>query len=561
MRGKLSPNEPLGGASAREDASFEEVDRCARVHFLGAGGISMSTLARMARDRGKIVTGYDRTPSATTEALSREGIPVYSELDEAHLRPDMALVYSAAIGEDNLELAAARERGLPVIGRAGYLGGLMRAYRTRVGVCGTHGKSTVTAMLTMIFLAAGLDPSVACGAEIPALGSAYRAGGRDLFLYEACEYKDAFCSFSPTLDVILNIDLDHVDYFHSIEQTIASFHKSALPAEVVIANFDDENTRRAVENLPGRVVPVGIDAPDALYRAENIGCEAGGSRFTLTRGGRALCEIALRVPGRHNVLDALCAAAAASDLGCSPGDIARGLLEFTGARRRFERRGWVGGALLYDDYAHHPTEVAATLQAAREVVLAEARCPEEEGGSGESSVKTGETAASYEGSREIGKPLARQEREGGTPARANGEAGTDERASEESPENRGGGGAHAAKIGEDKGDSEGEAGGRVICVFQPHTYSRTAALLDDFARELSAADIVILAPIFAAREASTGEISSRDLAARIPGALCGDSFEEIAALVRARARPGDLILTMGAGDIRRVGEILLRGDT
>ena len=451
-----------------ENGVFALAELRPKLHFLGAGGISMSTLALIAKQRGKTVTGYDRSPSRLTRMLEEAGIPVYTSLDAAHLAPDMAVVYTAAISEDNAELAAAREMGLPCITRAEYLGGIMQSYRNRVGVSGTHGKSTVTSMLYHIFSAGEKDPTVACGAEIPALGAAYRLGGKEQFLYEACEYTDSFLHFHPTVAVILNIDLDHVDYFKSIDQMIDSFHRSIREAAVAVANFEDQNVRLAVRGYEGKLVSAGISAPDALYRAEGIEPFAGGSRFLLTKGGQALCTVTLKLPGRHNVLDAVCAAAAAIESGCTPEAVSAGLAAFRGAKRRFEYKGSFGGALLYDDYAHHPTEISATLEGAR-----------------------------------------------------------------------------------------GIARGRLFCIFQPHTYSRTAGLLPDFAAALSAADKVVLAPIFAAREKNTFGIGSEDIARRIPGAVCFDSFPEIARYVKENVLPGDLVITMGAGNICDLDGLLL----
>ena len=450
---------------------YSDIYKIHHLHFLGIGGISMSTLALIAHRRGYKVTGYDRAASPLTARLENEGIRIFYETDPAHVTPDCAVVYTAAISPEHPELAAALAAGIPCIPRAEYLGGIMTEYGCRIGVSGTHGKSTTTTMLAHIFDAAKLDPTVACGAVMPAYGGAYRIGGdKKHFLYESCEYTDSFLHFHPTTAVILNIEMDHVDYFHSMEQLLESFTRSADEAEILVVNADDENAMLVGSRYAGKLVPAGINNPAALYKAENLVDEGDGSRFTLTRAGEPLCEIFLPAPGRHYVSDALCALAAAIENGVEPTDAAAGIAAFQRADRRFEEKGVVRGARLFDDYAHHPSEIAATLRSAR--------------------------------------PL----------------------------------------LGE---------GGKLVCLFQPHTYSRTVGLLPQFIEALSLADEVVLAPIYAAREKNTYGVSSENIAEKIPGALTLPDFAAIADYVYPRLRGGDLVLTMGAGDIWKVGTLLL----
>ncbi len=451
---------------------MEKSENIKNIHFIGIGGISMSSLAAIAKKRGYIVSGSDRTPSSLTERLENMGISIhYPQAAENIENPDL-VVYTAAIAEDNPELAVARDRGIRCITRSAYLGELMKEYPVRIGVSGTHGKSSTTGLLSQIFMAADMDPTVTCGAEIPEFDSAYRLGGGEHFIYEACEYKDSFLDFYPSVAVILNIEMDHVDYYHSMEQMRESYKKSAKDAGAVVVNWDDPEVRAVAEKLEGVwVIRAGVENPLADYNAVNVTLCRGFASFDLMKENEKLCTVRLRIPGLHHVHNAVCAAAAAHICGIDPEQISRGISDFKGIRRRFEYKGNYNGVEIYDDYAHHPTEVEATLKTAREM--------------------TGET-------------------------------------------------------------------GRLFCVFQPHTYSRTAGLFDDFVKALSGTDRLILAPIYAAREKNIYGISSKDLAKHIPGAVTVESFEEAAALLADALKEGDLLLTMGAGNAFKVGDLLLK---
>ena len=439
--------------------------------FIGIGGISMASLAEMSLTEGYCVGGSDRNENAQTKRLAELGATVYRGHDAAHLAGYDAVIYTVAIGETNPEYCAAIERGLPVISRADYLGYLMMRYQNRIGVAGMHGKSTCTAMCARIFLEAG-DPTVLCGAELPDLGgTTCRIGeGREHFIFEACEYMDSFLDFSPTVAIILNVDLDHVDYFASIEQVRQSFLRYAERTGkdgVVLYNADDCESVRSMEPYVGKKVTFGIDAP-AEFEARSMEMGPFGSAFDLYREGVLLCRVTLPIAGRHCVYDALAASAGAILCGIDPQTVAHALSTFRGAGRRMEYKGEMNGARVYDDYGHHPVEIRATLSAA--------------------------ASMGYE---------------------------------------------------------------RVLCAYQPHTYSRTAALLDSFSKAFGNADRIYFADIYAAREQNVFGVTSELLAQRVgPDALYCGSFGALAQALKQEARAGDLVIIMGAGDIYKVYDLL-----
>ena len=435
----------------------------------------MSSLAAICKKRGYEVTGSDSVRSPMTDRLEREyGIPVAIPQSGENVGDVQKVVYTAAIADDNPELVRAREKGVACIPRSAFLGDLMREYPVRLGVSGTHGKSSTTGMLSNIFIEAGVDPTVACGAELPRMGGAYRLGGGEHFIYEACEYKDSFLDFCPSIALWLNIEMDHVDYFKSLDQMLSSYIASAKEAGAVVVNWDDENCRAAAEKLQGVwVVKTGVNRTDVDYRAENVSLSGGFASFDLYNESNFLCRVQLKVPGAHHVGNALCAAASAHICGLAPEVIARGLEGFTGICRRFEFKGEKKGVRVFDDYAHHPTEVVATLKAARQML-----------------------------------------------------EGTD---------------------------------GRLFCVFQPHTYSRTKGFFEEFVSALSLADRLLLAPVYAAREKNVYGVTSADLAQRIEGCTSIADFEEGAQILENEVRAGDLVLTMGAGLAYKCGELFLKG--
>ena len=412
------------------------------VYFLGIGGITMSSLAHATAQAGFKVGGSDRTLSPLTDRLAAEGIEIFEGHRAEQLDGYDALVYTVAVRDDTPELVRARERGIPVISRADYLGYLMRGYTHRVGLSGMHGKSTATSMTAEVFLAADADPTIISGAELSSIAGAYRLGGKENFIFESCEYMDSFLDFYPTIAVVLNIEMDHVDY------------------------FKDENVMDMAKDFAGSILTFGVKN-EADIMAKNISYEGGVASFDLCHGSMKK-HVQLSVSGEHNVYNALAAAACAILCGLPSQCIAKGLANFHGAKRRLEYKGTLAGAKVYDDYAHHPTEIAATLRTAKQM-------------------------------------------------------GFD----------------------------------RVICVYQPHTYSRTKGLYNGFVEALRLADLPILADIYAARETDTLGVSSEQLAKDVgDNALWFDSFEKIADYLRANAKEGDIILTMGAGNITNLSKLL-----
>ncbi len=443
------------------------LEKCEKLHFTGVGGISMSTIAVLARLKGFSVSGSDRASSEATDTLEKNGIKITVGHFAESADDCDALIYTAAVDMTNPELRRASERGIPIISRAQFLGYIMGEYKNRVGVSGTHGKTTTTALISHMLIEAGLDPTVANGAVLPEIGGAYRVGSKEHFIYEACEYKDSFLSFDPSVAVITNIELDHTDYFPSIEAIIDSFSRAVADADTVVANIDNENVLEALKGYDGKVVGISLGNFKADYYARDLRYEHGCGKYTLCHKGERLCDISLPVIGSFNVYNSLCAAATAHICGVSPEIIAKAASTFVGAKRRFECKARVGGVAVYDDYAHHPSEISATLEG-------------------------------------------------------------------------------ASRLGYNN----------IYCVFQPHTYSRTHDLLDDFKKAFSVADTVIFADIYAARETDTKGVSSKLLADDI-GQLYFPSFEEIADYLTENVKSGDLVITMGAGDVYKVGNVLI----
>jgi len=382
-----------------------------------------------------------------------------------------AVVYTVAISPDNEEYLEAKRLGIPCISRADYLGYVMVGYKNRIGISGMHGKSTCTSMCAETFINALAEPTVLSGAELSTMGGAYRVGGNEHFIFEACEYMDSFLDFNPTIAVILNIEMDHVDYFHSIEQIRDSFSRFAsITGEngYAVANGDDENVKMALESYKGNLVTFGIKNTDCDLLAKNITQKRGCYCFDVFCEGEFFCHIELNVSGYHNIYNALATVTASKICGLSPKEIEKGLAAFCGASRRMEYKGTQNGAKVFDDYGHHPTEVKTTLNGARDMTV-----------------------------------------------------------------------------------------GRLFCVFQSHTYSRTAALLDDFAKALSIADRVIITDIYAARETDTKGVTPELLAEMIgDNAVAVHGFEAAANVLKSELRTDDLAVVMGAGDVWRTFEYL-----
>lgn len=344
-----------------------------RLFFIGIGGINMSSLALACKRKGYTVSGSDRAPSDITERLKADGIPVFSEHNAENISGCDAVIYNGAIGDDNPELAAAKAKGLPLIYRADLLGWIMRGYERRIGISGMHGKSTVTSMVSHVFISHGLDPTVMSGAETKEMGGAYRFGGGRDFIFEACEYKDSFLDMFPTISVILNIDIDHTDYFSGIDQIKASFDKFAhlpfssdakMPAAVVCG--DDPIAEKIAADLPFAVT-FGIANTKCDYTAKKITDEKGFYSFDIYTGSGSCGRVKLRVPGYHNIYNAL-ATFAVCDLCDIPHEkICAYISDFSGTLRRFEYKGTAGGASVYIDYAHHPRELDAAISTAKDM--------------------------------------------------------------------------------------------------------------------------------------------------------------------------------------------------
>lgn len=448
-----------------------------KIYLIGIGGISMSGLAEILLTEGFTVAGSDRAPSDLTHTLEKRGVKVFYGQRRENLTADIDLVvYTAAIKDDNPELLAAKELGIPTLTRAELLGQMMKNYRLPIAISGTHGKTTTTSMIAQILLTADKDPTLSIGGIYRPIGGNIRVGGPDIFVTEACEYTNSFLSFFPKIGIILNIEEDHLDFFKDLADIRNSFHRFAklLPADgTLIINGDINRCEEITAGLPCQVITYGF-SPGLDYCASEITYDNDGfPSFLLTEKNGRKRKFSLRVHGEHNILNALAAIALADRLQLSDEEIASGLLAFTGTDRRFEYKGQVNGVNIIDDYAHHPTEIRATLNAASQY-------------------------------------------------------------------------PHK----------------RLWCVFQPHTYTRTKAFLDEFAHALSLADEIVLADIFAAREKDTLGISSRTLQEKIRslGHPCYyfPSFAEIENFLKENCTKDDLLITMGAGDVVKIGENLLQ---
>ncbi len=449
------------------------------IHFIGIGGISMSGLAQILKARGYRVTGSDLKKTEITEHLQELGIPVMLGQRAGNITEDIdTIVYTAAVKEDNEELIAARamaeKTGARVIERAVLLGDLFDEYGVPIAVAGTHGKTSTSSMISYIYMQAGKDPTVAIGGILQNLGENFRVGNSSYMVIEACEYMDSFLHFHPKYAVITNIEAEHLDYFQNLERIRASFRSyvdGMRPAGTLIVGLE---LKELFSDYTGRLWTVSLKNTAADLHAENIvpHTEALGSSFDVIFRGQNLGRIDLYVPGHHLIYDSLCAIGAALADGIAFEDIRQGIANYRSTKKRFEFKGSVGGVTVVDDYAHHPSEIRATLEAAREV-------------------------------------------------------------------------PHAG----------------LYVVFQPHTYSRTLSFLPQFAEALSAADHILLAPIYAAREKDTGAVSSQDIADLLvqmgKDSRAFSCFDDIENYLLEKLSPNDLLITMGAGDVVKIGETLL----
>lgn len=446
------------------------------IHFIGIGGISMSGLAEILLQRGFHVSGSDAKESPLTRQLEAKGAVIQIGQRASNIGDSVdVVVYTAAIHPDNPEYARAAGMGIPMLTRAELLGQMMSNYSLPTAVAGTHGKTTTTSMIAQVLLEGNCDPTITVGGILPSIGGNIRVGESGIFVTEACEYTNSFLSFSPKISIILNVDADHLDFFRDIEHIRQSFRQFAekLPDDgCLIINSDTPEYQAITEGLPCQVITYGLNQP-GIYTASEIQFDnVGNPSFICLKDGAPLGKFTLSVPGTHNVSNALAVIALSQKLGLGTEAIQKGLASFSGADRRFQYKGNVGGVAIIDDYAHHPTEIQATLSAA-----------------------------------------------GNYPHK------------------------------------------KLWCVFQPHTYTRTQALLKEFAQALADADAIVLADIYAAREKNTIGITSRDLQKEILalGTPCKyfPTFDEIETYLLENCREGDLVITVGAGDIVKVGENLL----
>ncbi len=455
--------------------SLSQLRDGAHIHFVGIGGISMSGLAEIMLKRGFNVSGSDRQKSHITNRLESNGATIFEGHDSSNIIDAELVVYTAAAKSDNPELVAAKEKGILTLNRAQFLGALMREYENVICIAGTHGKTTTTSILTHALLEADTDATVSIGGELDLINGNIRAGGEGYFLAEACEYTNSFLNFCPTVAVITNIEADHLDFFSSLDEIIESFKKFAqltLNKGCVIACGDDENVRKALSDADTNTHYYGL-SKDNEYYADNIVYNGGFPEFDVLKSGNLISHLTLSVPGEHNILNAIATIAVCDILGLDIDKSTKGISTFKGAHRRFEIKGTVNGATIIDDYAHHPTEISATLSSAKKF-----------------------------------------------------------------------------------------QSNKLWCVFQPHTYSRTRTLWNDFLTCFDLTDELIITEIYAAREQFDGITKAETLADEIKkrgiSARYIKTFDEIENILRAELKHGDILFTMGAGNVVEIGENLCK---
>ncbi len=458
-------------------ANIEELKQYKHIHMIGIGGVSMSGIAEILKSWGFYVTGSDMSSSDTTDRLIQNGIPVVIGHDLSSLLRADIVIYSAAIKPDDIELIKAKELNIPIIDRGTFLGKITKAFRNTICVSGTHGKTTTTSMISTCFLESHKDPSIQVGAYLKPIDGNYRVGGSEYFIIEACEYVESYLKLFPKTEIILNIDNDHLDYFETFENIVASFQKyvNLLPEDgLLIINNDDANCKKIAKDVNAKIVTYGIINENANFVARNISFNKNGfACFDVYHNNFFYKTIELCVPGLHNVLNALACIATCHEYGLEKEDIKNALLKYTGAHRRFEYIGSFNqGVSIYDDYGHHPTEILATCYALKQKKYRQS-----------------------------------------------------------------------------------------WVVFQPHTYSRTQMLLDDFAKSLLDFDHVIITDIYAAREDNNYGISALDLVNKLENtyhkkALYISDFNDIVRYLKEHTIKEDIVLTLGAGTVTEIGPML-----
>jgi UDP-N-acetylmuramate--alanine ligase len=435
----------------------------------------MSSLADIARVRGYHVAGYDRDSTAIIDRLISNGIKVNKTYNAENVEGFDLVVYSAAISDNDPELLRAKELNIPCIKRSKFLGTIMFDYKNRIGVAGMHGKSTVTSIISNIYLQAELDPTIVNGSEMTEINGAYKLGNYDNFIFEACEYTDSFLDFHPTTAVILNVEMDHPDYFKDMNHIYDSFTKYINIADKAVINADDANIKHIIKDYAKPVITFGVN-DNADYKAVNITHEHGFAKFDVIYNNELLCSISLSIPGSHNIYNALAGIAAAHQNGVDISGIVKGVETYKGAKRRFEFKHKYKGAYIYEDYAHHPTAIVPNLESVKNMAF-----------------------------------------------------------------------------------------NKVWCVYQPHMYSRTAELYDDFLTAFDAldeTDTLILVDIYAARESNIYGVTSEQLSNSIAKTNGKDntiyisSFAETAEYLKKNISDGDIVLLMGAGDVNKIGDLI-----
>ncbi len=449
--------------------AFPNIDIYTHIHFIGIGGVSMSSLALILKEKGKFITGSDNSCSTNTDMLIKKGIPVNIGHSADNVINAQLVVYTAAIADSNPELVYAKQNNIPIMERAVLLGSLMSDYSKSIAVSGTHGKTTTTSMISSVFLSAQKDPTILIGAHFNQINANYKTGHSDYSVYEACEYVNSFLHFYPHTAVILNIDEDHLDFFvnlDNIKKSFLLFTKNVRENGTIVINGDDDNCKFIIENCNRSIVTFGFSNSCDCY-AENVRYNNGKPIFDAIYKGSKITDIELSVLGDHNILNALATVCVAKQYGLDDNNIKIGLSKFNGANRRFEIKKIINGCAIVDDYAHHPKEIRATISGAK--------------------------AAGYK---------------------------------------------------------------KITVVFQSHTYTRTKLLINDFAKELSEADQVILTDIYSAREINTIGANILELKDKIQNCLYISSFDEIAQYIKDNTSPNEVIILMGAGNVNTIFNLL-----
>ena len=452
--------------------NIERLKKYNKIHMVGIGGVSMSGIAEILNSWGFTITGSNNVENENTKKLEEAGIKVFIGHHAENVVGSDVVVHTAAIKEDNIELKVAKNLGIPTIERADFLGEITRCFTDTITIAGTHGKSTTTSMVSLCFLEADKDPSIQVGADLSQIDGNYKVGNSEHFIIESCEYVESFLKFSPKSEIILNIDNDHLDYFKTFENVKNAFIKyvKLLPDDgILVVNGDDKNCLDLPKYTNAKTLTYGITNKNVDFFAVNIVFDNDGfPEFDVYSHDKFYERIKLHVPGMHNVLNALGCIALCNEYGLTKEEIKNGLSKFTGVGRRFEFKGKVNNASIYDDYGHHPTEIVATAKALMNKKYNES-----------------------------------------------------------------------------------------WVVFQPHTYSRTKLLLDDFAKALLNFDNIIVLDIYAARETNTYNISSQDLADKIKSlgkdALYIKDFDECVSYLKSHVKENDIVITQGAGTVTEIG--------